>query len=559
MKERMFPAPNSFLREFQRSTRLSIAAFTLRITNGAESLWREIIKSNTLPAAAATCTRPSINGSPSFIGVRCFLNTRLPSHFCHGLSYLFLFALQAIVLTKPEGDANLDLAMAPLRNTLYIRDRAIDILTSANTLAWLLHDKEEADGASAGGSATDSADTTDVPGTGPGNSHEDEQMSDGPTRSGNGDVAAQAREDGGALDFSGPYDVAEMYHADAADVSSVCSEDWAVLHDPERRDSMAEGGKEAPAAPDVPDGLLLGEEVAPAVDISASASSATSGPRSVGNGVSPVHFKGGREDALGDGAVSGEVDEDDRGPPHSLTPALEALNLSFVGVPTLAPESAGGSGGGSGGESGSGVARGGRRRLDIMDVAGVEKRVWDERGLRPARTAAVPPPFTPAEKQGTVGVGSGNDVGQMSNSPASSLLDDAGLGQRQVWQGPGAPPATPPEWWPTEMPNGDRSDGRPADVVADAGAGQGMAAGGEVTEAPPCGPRDEARRPSLGAALLPMELAEPSKSSTGKATELMHLEGAMETERAPPAAMTVAVAGGGSYEDMELVDNQQAN
>ncbi|CBJ30474.1 expressed unknown protein [Ectocarpus siliculosus] len=52
-------------------------------------------------------------------------------------------AVKAVVLTKPHGTMAIHDAMQPVRDALYLRDRALNLLTSANSLAWLHFDAEE--------------------------------------------------------------------------------------------------------------------------------------------------------------------------------------------------------------------------------------------------------------------------------------------------------------------------------------------------------------------------------------------------------------------------------
>ncbi|CAB1120413.1 unnamed protein product [Ectocarpus sp. CCAP 1310/34] len=337
-------------------------------------------------------------------------------------------AVKAVVLTKPHGTMEIHDAMQPIRDALYLRDRALNLLTSANSLAWLHFDGEErlghcGDPSGAGGGDGDGGDgggiDVDVDlGVDFGFSFD---VGSGSCHDGNGKAASTdvyvanngfrpcvGGAAGGPVGGSGGNGLIAMdFDAVAAAAAEASSENWHTLEDSnDRREFMGGGGdrvngvaatanaarstpgptsrccweQECPASSrsesgsSVSDGALL-QAAARAVNnaqaqAAAAASAATT--RNDDCDLDSVSFCElnvcAAMDMAGSGAAAAEAAA------SSVPPSREVLDLPDVGARGCVSH------GGAHGTSCTGAGRAGaRRRLDREGVL-VEKRVWEERG-----------------------------------------------------------------------------------------------------------------------------------------------------------------------------------
>lgn len=345
------------------------------------------------------------------------------------------------MLTKPNGSVDIHNAMQPIRDALYLRDRAVNLLTSANTLAWLHFDAEEGGGdAGANGDGNGGGGGGNGAGGGAGGGGGTDV--DSPHEfltNGGGSAAGVGGAPGGPVGGSGSGSAgitAMDFDAVAAAAAEAGMEDWGGLDESHERRRFVQGaGAGAGAAPGggrargmsaeanmavmtpgrpgdsyshgsqastygssltVSDGALLRAAAQAVHNASSAATAAIYAPAAM----RPNPMRGPCAPAaaaqscdaeletalLSDLHVCDDMDvvATDAGAPG--VGSTERLREASAGGDVLAPSrvnssslraGAGHGGGASGASTERGVAR---RRFERTEGLLVEKRVWDERG-----------------------------------------------------------------------------------------------------------------------------------------------------------------------------------
>lgn len=358
--------------------------------------------------------------------------------FAHSLSR------QAIVLTKPGGSAEIHRELKAANDARYLRDRAVELLTSANALAWLLY-AEESGNVDAGGGGGD--------GGGGGSGADAMPVSDpaaAPTATSAGGSATPARfavDDEGAMDGLHRDDAADakIYREDVADSLSVCSEDWATLE--ESDEAEVEAAAAAVAATDAADGMLLEAAASAVVNAASLYSPAAQLPPSPPPPPPPPRPRppspppqivgdGAPAGSGGAGGVSGGTGEagllaDSENEPSGQSPAPSTPAGVFI-LPFLKGSSPAAR---SGGQDGADGAAG-------KGAKGEEGPGGGSRSANREKAAPLPPPPPPpsgpdsSRKSNDVSTTVNDDnVGQNgSRLPSSREADDPGVEQRKQQQ-----------------------------------------------------------------------------------------------------------------------------
>lgn len=148
---------------------------------------------------------------------------------------------------KPNGTVDIHNAMQPVRDALYLRDRAVNLLTSANTLAWLHFDAEEGggdDGVNGDGNGGNGAGDG---GDGGGGGGSDVTSRHEFVANGGGSAARVRGANGGPVGGHPSAGITAMdFDAVAAAAAEVDSQDWPTLDESNERRRLA--AQEAGAA-----------------------------------------------------------------------------------------------------------------------------------------------------------------------------------------------------------------------------------------------------------------------------------------------------------------------
>ena len=342
------------------------------------------------------------------------------------------------MLVKPNGSVDIHNAMQPVRDALYLRDRAVNLLTSANTLAWLHFDAEENGGGGDGGGDGGGGDGG---GGGGGGGSEYGGFNGGGDSGGggggvgggggNGDAVTSAdalMANGGGLASGGGGGAAGRqvgssgggagittmdFDAVAAAAAEFDGEDWAALDESHerRRTGQRSGGSGGLGGSGGSGGsgrgglgggsrgsrATFGSSPATVSDgavVQAADGSANTRPYPPAGGPpappqaasSGDGFDADLESVLlsdlhvGDGTGVGADAETAGLEAKRLRGAGDVAAPSPFGKASSRATSASHGGGGTGGGGTGGSAGGGRRRFDRVEGLLVEKRVWDERG-----------------------------------------------------------------------------------------------------------------------------------------------------------------------------------
>lgn len=341
------------------------------------------------------------------------------------------------MLTKPNGSVDIHTAMQPVRDALYLRDRAVNLLTSANALAWLHFDAEEGggeggvneDGADGGRNGAGGGDRGGGGGGGGGSDVTSPEF----IANGGGSAAGGGGATGGPVGGSGCAGITAMdFDAVAAAAAEVGSEDWPTMDESNERRRVALGvgaarggarsrglsaevsmavmtptGRPSYSSSHEPDASAHGSSLtvsddallraaATAVHNAAASSSSSAAAAPYAQAATrPSHVRGASAGAATAQSCDAELESALLGDLHVCDDMGVDTDTSAAGVGTqglrestagnawtsssaIANGASAGHGGGSGGaNAGRGVAR---RRFERTEGLLVEKRVWDERG-----------------------------------------------------------------------------------------------------------------------------------------------------------------------------------
>lgn len=338
------------------------------------------------------------------------------------------------MLTKPNGSVDKNNAMQPIRDALYLRGRAVNLLTSANTLAWLHFDAEEGGGdGEVNGDGGNGGDGEGGSGGGVGGGDGEGDSGGGsdvtsPEKfmaNGGGSAAGVGGAPGGPVGGSGSAGTAMSFEAVAASASEMGSEDWPSLEESNERRRLARGAGAAPggggrasgASAEVNMAVMTTGRPGDSPSLEPHASSTYESPSTVSDSTllraaatavhnaaascttaplyAPAATRSGPPGGASAGAATAqsydtELEDVLLGDLYlcdAMDVATDAdADAAGVGAERLRKASAGdvslgagaGRGGGPGGATaGRGVAR---RRFERTEGLLVEKRVWDERG-----------------------------------------------------------------------------------------------------------------------------------------------------------------------------------